>query len=78
MSKVVKRLLAILFILQLISTTPVHARRPGKGGCDEPYVVEEVETLQTISVFIRQTFASVCVLLSVSCKWIILEGLKCQ
>ncbi|URD75366.1 hypothetical protein MUK42_09608 [Musa troglodytarum] len=56
MSKVVTRLLTILFILQLIFSTPVDARRPGKGSCDELYVAVEGETLQTIRVKCNDMF----------------------
>ncbi|KAG6512919.1 hypothetical protein ZIOFF_031058 [Zingiber officinale] len=53
MSKSMKRSFAILFILQLViffAFSFVDATRLKDGRCDELYIVEEGETLQTISV----------------------------
>ncbi|KAH7663917.1 LysM domain-containing protein [Dioscorea alata] len=45
-----KRVMVMMFMVLLMSGMSAHGRNFKYGRCDEVYIVEEGETLQTISV----------------------------
>ncbi|KAJ0969314.1 hypothetical protein J5N97_022191 [Dioscorea zingiberensis] len=46
----IRRVLFMMFILSVMFAVSVNGRNFKRGRCDEVYVAEEGETLQTISV----------------------------